>query len=136
VQILCCRSLSYFCPARRKWCDIASRSGSAIERMQNARQKHEMVISWPIYEREMRASNYNTAAVIDGRRQFPRQYARTTSAQPPGSEKFFFKRQPRLPVSRTRYATIGVYICYDRHFPEARDCSACTARKCLPSYGT
>jgi beta-ureidopropionase len=34
-------------------------------------------------------------------------------------EKFFFKPgDPSYPVFQTRYAKIGVYICYDRHFPE------------------
>ena len=34
-------------------------------------------------------------------------------------EKYFFKPgNLGYPVFQTRYATIGVYICYDRHFPE------------------
>jgi len=34
-------------------------------------------------------------------------------------EKFYFKPgNMGYPVFQTRYAKIGVYICYDRHFPE------------------
>jgi N-carbamoylputrescine amidase len=34
-------------------------------------------------------------------------------------EKFYFRPgNLGYPVFRTRYADVGVYICYDRHFPE------------------
>jgi N-carbamoylputrescine amidase len=38
-------------------------------------------------------------------------------------EKFFFKPgNGGYPVFQTRYAKVGVYICYDRHFPEGARC--------------
>ena len=46
--------------------------------------------------------------------------ARTTSRTPSGFwEKYFFKPgNLGYPVFQTRFAKVGVYICYDRHFPE------------------
>ena len=38
-------------------------------------------------------------------------------------EKFFFKPgNLGYPVFQTKYAKIGVYICYDRHFPDGARC--------------
>ncbi len=38
-------------------------------------------------------------------------------------EKFYFKPgNGGYPVFQTRYAKVGVYICYDRHFPEGARC--------------
>ena len=63
---------------------------------------------------------YNTAVVIDadgtylGRyRKAHIPYAKTYR------EKYYFKPgNTGFPVFTTRFATVGVYICYDRHFPE------------------
>jgi hypothetical protein len=54
------------------------------------------------------------------RRHLPRQVPQEHIPQTSGFwEKYFFKPGDLgYPVFQTRYATIGVYICYDRHFPE------------------
>jgi N-carbamoylputrescine amidase len=63
---------------------------------------------------------YNTAAVIDADGTYLGKYRKHHLPQLPGFwEKFYF-REGNLgwPVFDTAVGRIGVYICYDRHFPE------------------
>ena len=79
-----------------------------------------MVIIAPIYEREQAGVFYNTAAVIDADGALLGKYRKHHIPHTSGFwEKFFFKPgNLGYPVFQTRYARVGVYICYDRHFPE------------------
>ena len=63
---------------------------------------------------------YNTAAVIDADGTYLGKYRKNHIPQTSGFwEKYFFKPgNLGYPVFQTRYAKVGVYICYDRHFPE------------------
>jgi N-carbamoylputrescine amidase len=79
-----------------------------------------MVIVVPVYEREFAGVYYNTAAVIDADGTYLGKYRKNHIPHTAGFwEKFFFKPgNLGYPVFDTRYAKVGVYICYDRHFPE------------------
>jgi N-carbamoylputrescine amidase len=125
VQILCLQEVfdtPYFCPAQDpKWYDAAEAiPGPTTERMASLAKKHEMVIVVPMYEREMAGVYYNTAAVIDADGTYLGKYRKHHIPQTSGFwEKYYFKPgNLGYPVFDTRHARVGVYICYDRHFPE------------------
>ena len=83
-------------------------------------KKYEIVIIVPVYEKDGEGILYNTAAVIDADGKYLGKYRKHHIPQTGGFwEKFFFKPgNLGYPVFQTKYAKIGVYICYDRHFPE------------------
>jgi len=88
--------------------------------MQDLARKHRMVIVVPIYEEAMTGVYYNTAAVIDADGTYLGKYRKTHIPQVKGFwEKFYFRPgNLGYPVFDTAVGKVGVYICYDRHFPE------------------
>ncbi|MBI4822187.1 MAG: acyltransferase [Deltaproteobacteria bacterium] len=125
VQILCLQEIfdtPYFCPAQDPtWCDTAEAvPGPTTERMAEYARKYRMVIIVPIYEREMAGVYYNTAAVIDADGTYLGKYRKMHIPHTNQFwEKYYFKPgNLGYPTFQTKYAKIGVYICYDRHFPE------------------
>jgi beta-ureidopropionase len=117
----------YFCPSQDvRWYDAAETvPGPTTEMMAAYAKKHEMVMVVPVYEREMAGVFYNTAAVIDADGKYLGKYRKQHIPQvrPGFFEKFYFKPgNGGYPVFQTRYAKVGVYICYDRHFPEGARC--------------
>ena len=80
-----------------------------------------MVIVVPIYEEEITGVYYNTAAVIDADGAYLGKYRKIHIPHvAPGllGKVLFQARQPRLSGLRDGVWQVGVYICYDRHFPE------------------
>jgi N-carbamoylputrescine amidase len=129
VQILCLQEIfngPYFCPSQdKRWYAAAEPiPGPTTELMQAYAKKHEMVIVVPLYELAMRGVFYNSASVIDADGKYLGKYRKQHIPQTSGFwEKYFFKPgDGGYPVFQTRYAKVGVYICYDRHFPEGARC--------------
>jgi beta-ureidopropionase len=127
VQVLCFQEVftqPYFCPSQdRKWYAAAEKipDGPTTKLMQEYAKKYGMVIVVPLYEEHMTGVYYNTAAVIDADGEYLGKYRKTHIPQvdPGFYEKFFFKPGDLgYPVFQTAYLKLGVYICYDRHFPE------------------
>jgi N-carbamoylputrescine amidase len=126
VQVLCLQEVfnqPYFCPSQdAKWYGAAERipDGPTVKLMQELAKKHSMVIVVPIYEEDITGVYYNTAAVIDADGKYLGKYRKTHIPQVAGFwEKFFFRPgNSGFPVFQTAYVKLGVYICYDRHFPE------------------
>jgi len=127
VQILCLQELfygPYFCAEQEtKWYHLTEPvpDGPTVQAMRKLARKHKMVIVVPIYEEEQAGIYYNTAAVIDADGKYLGKYRKThiPHCKPGFWEKFYFRPgNLGYPVFETAYAKVGVYICYDRHFPE------------------
>lgn len=127
VQILCLQELfygPYFCAEQEtKWYHLTERvpDGPTTEFIRKLAKKHKMVIVSPVYEEDQPGVYYNTAAVIDADGKYLGKYRKThiPHCKPGFWEKFYFRPgNLGYPVFETGPAKIGVYICYDRHFPE------------------
>ena len=126
-QVLCLQELfygPYFCAEQEpRWYELAESvpEGPSVRRMQELAAKHHMVMVVPVYEETMPGFYFNTAAVIDADGRYLGKYRKhhIPHCHPGFWEKFYFTPGDLgYPVFETKYAKVGVYICYDRHFPE------------------
>ncbi len=94
--------------------------GPTVQRFCRVAKSLGMVVVLPVYEKEQEGILYNTAAVIDADGSYLGKYRKTHIPQIKGFwEKFYFRPgNLGYPVFDTAVGRIGVYICYDRHFPE------------------
>ena len=131
VQMLCFQEIfttPYFCAEQQtRWYEAVEKvpDGKTVQMMQSVAKEHGMVLIVPIYEEEMSGIYYNTAAVIDADGKYLGKYRKThiPHVNPGFWEKFYFRPgNLGYPCFDTAFARIGVYICYDRHFPEGARC--------------
>jgi N-carbamoylputrescine amidase len=89
--------------------------------MREYAKKHGMVLVVPIYEEEMTGVYYNAAAVIDADGKYLGKYRKSHLPQVAGLLGEIFLQAGNLgyPMFQTAHCKLGVYICYDRHFPKA-----------------
>jgi beta-ureidopropionase len=127
VQVLCMQEIftgPYFCAEQTtRWYDTTEEipDGRTTKLMQELAKRYNMVIIVPIYEVDGTGIYYNTAAVIDADGTYLGKYRKNhiPHCAPGFWEKFYFKPgNLGYPVFDTAYGKVGVYICYDRHFPE------------------
>jgi len=126
VQILCFQELFFgpYFPAEqnRRWYKFAEPiPGPLTDRMSKLAKRHKLVLIVPMYEEAMPGVYYNTAIVLnaDGTLLGKFRKAHIPQLDPGFWEKFYFRPgNLGYPVFDTPYAKVGVYICYDRHFPE------------------
>jgi N-carbamoylputrescine amidase len=127
AQVVCFQELfygPYFCASQDKsWYQLVEKVPAGPTCMQFAllAREHRVVLVLPVYEEDITGVYYNTAAVFDADGSFLGKYRKhhIPHCAPGFWEKFYFKPgNLGYPVFETAVGTIGVYICYDRHFPE------------------
>jgi N-carbamoylputrescine amidase len=131
VHVLCLQEIyngPYFCAEQDiRWYDVTEPipDGPTTQLMCETAKRLGMVIILPIYEVELPGVYYNAAAVIDADGTYLGKYRKhhIPHCAPGFWEKFYFKPgNLGYPVFETAAGKIGVYICYDRHFPEGARC--------------
>jgi N-carbamoylputrescine amidase len=126
VQVLCFQELfysPYFCQVQENdHFDYAEAvpDGPTTKLMQDLAKETGIVLVVPLFEKEDDGFYYNTAAVIDADGSYLGKYRKTHLPHVSGFwEKFYFRPgNLGYPIFDTAVGRIGVYICYDRHFPE------------------
>jgi len=126
AQVICFQELfygPYFCQIQDpKFYGLTEKipNGPTTQLFQEVARKHNIVLIVPMYEEDQPGVYYNTAAVIDADGKYLGKYRKTHIPQVNGFwEKFYFRPgNLGYPVFDTAVGKVGVYICYDRHFPE------------------
>jgi N-carbamoylputrescine amidase len=143
AQIICLKELfnaPYFCKSQKcERFDLAEPiPGPTTDRMQKLAKELEVVLIVPLFEQQARGVYRNSAAVIDADGSLVGVYRKMHIPDDPlFNEKYYFtpgdaatddridrignlaKQASGFRVWKTRYATIGVLICWDQWYPEA-----------------
>ena len=127
AQIVCLQEIfygPYFCAEQQtRWYNSTEEvpDGPTMRLMRDLARQHHVAMIVPVYEREQEGVYYNTAGVINADGEFLGKYRKThiPHVAPGFWEKFYFRPgNLGYPVFDLGCCKIGVYICYDRHFPE------------------
>jgi N-carbamoylputrescine amidase len=127
AEIVCLQEIfngPYFCAEQAtRWQAAAERipDGPTIQIMMRLAKELGVALVVPIYELADGGVFYNSAAVIGRDGTFVGSYrkAHIPHAAPGFWEKFYFRPgNLGFPVFDLGLCKIGVYLCYDRHFPE------------------
>jgi N-carbamoylputrescine amidase len=136
AQIICLKELfnhPYFCKSQH--CDRFDLAepipGPTTDRLQQVARELAVVLIVPLFERQAAGVYRNSAAVIDADGSLLGVYRKMHIPDDPlFFEKYYFApgeaaapdrsgNAPGFKVWKTRYATIGVLICWDQWYPEA-----------------
>ena len=135
AQIICLKELfnaPYFCKAlRQQYFDFAEPiPGPTVEALRAVAAELQVVLIVPIFEKQAPGVYRNSAAVIDADGALLGVYRKMHIPHDPlFEEKYYFAPGDAVTdgegtasgfkVWKTRYATIGVLICWDQWYPEA-----------------
>lgn len=132
AKILCLPELinvPYFCgETDPHYLDLAEKiDGSSINSISCCAKEFGVMIVYPFFEREREGEFYNSAAVIGPEGNLIGRYRKThipclrRGSGSMNNEKYYFRPgNLGFPVFRTPFdLSLGVLICYDRHYPEA-----------------
>ena len=131
AQIVCLQEIfngPYFCAEQStKWYESTEPvpDGPTVKLMQETARELHIAMVVPVYEVEQEGIFYNTAAVLQNDGTYLGKYRKThiPHVAPGFWEKFYFRPgNLGYPVFDLGFAKIGIYICYDRHFPEGARC--------------
>jgi N-carbamoylputrescine amidase len=131
AQIVCLQEIfngPYFCAEQSpKWYETSEPvpNGPTVKLMQQLAKELRIAMVVPVYEVEQEGIFYNTAAVLNNDGTYLGKYRKThiPHVAPGFWEKFYFRPgNLGYPVFDLGFAKVGVYICYDRHFPEGARC--------------
>ncbi len=125
AKVICFQELFYgpyfgIIQDQKYYAYVESIPGPTVERFQAVAKELGLVMVLPIYEVANEGEYYNTAAVVDADGSLLGSYRKHHIPNLPQFwEKFYFRPgNLGYPVFDTAVGRVGVYICYDRHFPE------------------
>ncbi len=95
--------------------------GPTLTALREIAEKEGLAMVCPIFERDEEGHHYNTAFVIDADGSIAGKYRKVHVPQfPLWEERTYFETgNLGFPVIETKYAKVGVLICWDNLFPEA-----------------
>src|SRR3954465_14797415 len=126
AQIVCLQELfrsQYFCQTEDHRCfELAEPvPGPSTEELGRLAEELGVVIIASLFERRAQGLYHNTAAIIDADGKYLGKYRKMHIPDDPAYyEKFYFTPGDLgYKVFQTKYAKIGVLICWDQWYPEA-----------------
>lgn len=126
AQIVCLQELFtslYFCQVEdHKYFALAEEvPGPSTDALSNIAREHEIVIIASLFEKRSAGLYHNTAAILDADGAYLGKYRKMHIPDDPlFLEKFYFTPGDLGFLAwQTRYAKIGVCICWDQWYPEA-----------------
>ncbi len=126
AQIICLQELFkslYFCQEEdAKYFDLAEPiQGATLKTLSELAKKKRVVIIAPVFEKRAHGIYHNSAVVIDADGKNLGTYRKMHIPEDPNFyEKFYFAPGDLgFKAFTTKYARIGVLICWDQWFPEA-----------------
>ena len=126
AQIVCLQELFtslYFCDTEdyENFGLAESIPGPSTESLQAIAREHKIVIIASLFEKRAQGMYHNTTAVLDADGAYLGKYRKMHIPDDPAFyEKFYFTPGDLgYKVFETKYAKIGVLICWDQWYPEA-----------------